>query len=110
MLPRLREAGWHGRCFIPRQHAGLVRCPGCGSTQNRESTGGYVDDTTITTKVKTAIYGEESLRSADNSVKTFKGTVQLSGFVDSTQRAQRAEEVTLAVAGVEHVKNSLIVK
>jgi osmotically-inducible protein OsmY len=83
---------------------------GCAATQSRESTGGYIDDSTITTKVKAAIFGEESLRSADVSVETFKGTVQLSGFVDSAQHARRAEEVTLAVHGVERVNNNLIVK
>lgn len=83
---------------------------GCASTRTRESTGEYVDDSTITTKVKAAIFGEESLRSGDISVETFKGTVQLSGFIDSTQHARRAEEVTLGVHGVERVKNNLIVK
>ena len=83
---------------------------GCAATRTRESTGEYVDDSTITTKVKAAIFGEESLRSADISVETFKGTVQLSGFVDSTQHARRAEEVAQGVHGVERVKNNLIVK
>ena len=54
---------------------------GCASTRTQEGTGEYVDDTAITTKVKAAIFNEPTLKSAEINVETFKGVVQLSGFV-----------------------------
>jgi len=83
---------------------------GCAATQKQESTGQYVDDSAITTKVKTAIFNEESLKTLQINVKTFKGVVQLSGFVDSAQNVKKAGEVAGSVSGVVSVKNDLIVK
>lgn len=83
---------------------------GCAATPKHESTGQYVDDTAITTKVKTAIFNEESLKTMQISVKTFKGEVQLSGFVNSAQVVKKAGEVARSVEGVVSVKNDLIVK
>ena len=64
----------------------------------------------ITTKVKAAIYNEPSLKVSQINVETFKGEVQLSGFVDSPQSVNKAGEVARGVNGVKSVKNSLIVK
>lgn len=83
---------------------------GCTSTHKRESTGQYVDDSVITAKVKTAIFKEETLKALQINVKTFKGVVQLSGFVDSSQAASKAGEVAKNVDNVVSVKNDLIVK
>ena len=83
---------------------------GCAATQTRESTGGYVDDSAITTKVKTAIFSESTLKTMQINVKTFKGVVQLSGFVNSEQSVTKAGEVARGVNGVVDVKNDLIVK
>ena len=83
---------------------------GCAATQTRESTGEYVDDTAITTKVKAAIFSEDTLKSMQISVKTFKGVVQLSGFVNSAQNVIKAGEVARSVEHVKEVKNDLIVK
>jgi len=83
---------------------------GCAATQKRESTGQYVDDSVITTKVKAAIFDEETLKTLQINVKTFKGVVQLSGFVDSTRSVSKAGEVAGGVNGVVSVKNDLIVK
>ena len=83
---------------------------GCASTPTRESTGEYVDDSTITTKVKTAIFNDPALKVFQINVETFKGEVQLSGFVDSAQAVKRAGEVARSVGGVKSVKNNLIVK
>src|SRR5512143_1396827 len=83
---------------------------GCASTPTRESTGEYVDDSTITTKVKAAIFNDPSLKVFQINVETFKGEVQLSGFVDSSQSVNRAGEVARGVKGVKSVKNNLIVK
>lgn len=82
---------------------------GCAATQNRESTGEYVDDSVITTKVKAAIFDEPSLKVFQISVETFKGEVQLSGFVDSEQSVRKAGEVAGRVAGVRSVTNNLVV-
>lgn len=83
---------------------------GCASTRTHESTGQYVDDTTITTKVKAAIFDDPSLKTLQINVKTYKGEVQLSGFVDSGHSVTKAGEVARSVNGVVSVKNDLIVK
>jgi len=87
-----------------------VPCLGCASTSTRESTGQYVDDSTITAKVKTAFVEDSSLKSLQISVKTYKGVVQLSGFVDNRHMVARAGEVASQVPGVKDVKNDLAVK
>ena len=83
---------------------------GCASTAKSEGTGEYVDDTVITAKVKTAILQEPSLKSAEINVETFKGTVQLSGFVGSQANVNTAMVVARDVKGVKSVKNDMLVK
>jgi len=83
---------------------------GCAATRTKEGTGGYVDDSVITTKVKSAILTDPALKVFQINVETFKGEVQLSGFVDSHQMAKKAGEVARSVHGVVGVKNNLIVK
>jgi osmotically-inducible protein OsmY len=83
---------------------------GCASTRTSEGTGEYFDDSTITTKVKSAILMDSSLKVLQINVETFKGVVQLSGFVDSAQSSTKATEVARGVKGVVKVKNDLIVK
>ena len=82
----------------------------CASTRTQESTGGYVDDSVITTKVKGLLAQDDFLKSFQISVETFKGTVQLSGFVNSQKAVDKAGEIARSVKGVESVKNNLIVK
>jgi len=88
----------------------LVSIVGCASTSKQEGTGEYVDDSVITTKVKAAIFNEPSLKSAEINVETFKGEVQLSGFVSSRAAESKAVEVTRSVKGVKSVKNDMRVK
>ncbi len=83
---------------------------GCASTSTSEGTGEYVDDAVITTKVKTAIFNEPTLKSAEINVETFKGKVQLSGFVNSKQDVDKAVMVARTVKGVDSVKNDMRVK
>jgi osmotically-inducible protein OsmY len=83
---------------------------GCASTPTRESSGQYVDDSAITTKVKAAILNESSLKVFQINVETFKGEVQLSGFVDSARSVNKAGEISRGVPGVKSVRNNLIVK
>ena len=83
---------------------------GCASTANKEGTGEYVDDTVITTKVKAAIFNEPTLKSAEINVETFKGVVQLSGFVSSAAAESTAVAVARKVAGVKSVKNDMRLK
>jgi len=83
----------------------------CASTAKcAESTGKYVDDSVITTKVKSLLAEDDFLKSFKISVKTYKGTVQLSGFVNSQQAVDKAGEIARSVKGVQSVKNNLIVK
>jgi osmotically-inducible protein OsmY len=88
----------------------LVSVVGCAGTPQKEGTGEYVDDTVITTKVKSAIFAEPTLKSAEINVETFKGAVQLSGFVNSQTDINKAIEVTHAVGGVKSVKNDMRLK
>lgn len=83
---------------------------GCSSTPTRESTGEYVDDAAITAKVKAAIFNEPTLKSTEINVETYKGDVQLSGFVAQPQDAQKAADVARGVKGVSSVKNDIRVK
>ncbi|MBK6957059.1 MAG: BON domain-containing protein [Nitrosomonas sp.] len=83
---------------------------GCASTSKQEGTGEYFDDTVVTTKVKAAILNEPSLKSAEINVETFKGVVQLSGFVNSQADINKAVEVVRKVNGVKSVKNDMRVK
>ena len=83
---------------------------GCAATQKHESTGQYVDDSVITTRVKTAIFKEDTLKSMQINVKTYKGVVQLSGFVNSAQNVSKAGEVARSVENVVSVENDLLVK
>lgn len=88
----------------------LVSVVGCASTQKQEGTGEYVDDSVLTTKVKAAVFNEPTLKSAEINVETFKGIVQLSGFVSSEAAANKAVEVARAVKGVKSVKNDMRIK
>ena len=88
----------------------LVSAVGCASTSSKEGTGEYVDDSVITTKVKAAIFNEPTLKSAEINVETFKGVVQLSGFVNSQADINKAAEVARSVQGVTSVKNDMRVK
>jgi osmotically-inducible protein OsmY len=83
---------------------------GCASTAKQEGTGEYFDDTVITTKVKAAILNEPTLKSAEINVETFKGVVQLSGFVTSQAAENTAIAVTRKVEGVKSVKNDMRLK
>jgi osmotically-inducible protein OsmY len=83
---------------------------GCASTAKQESTGEYVDDTAITGKVKAAIFNEPTLKSAEINVETFKGVVQLSGFVSTPAAENTAMTVARSVGGVKSVKNDMRLK
>ncbi len=82
----------------------------CASTSKQSSIGEYVDDSVITTKVKSLLAADDFLKSFDIGVETYKGTVQLSGFVGSEKAIDKAVQIAGSVKGVVSVKNSLIVK
>ncbi len=88
----------------------LITVMGCASTSKQEGTGEYIDDSVITTKVKAAILDEPTLKVAEINVETFKGVVQLSGFVNSQADINKAVEVARGVRGVSSVKNDMRVK
>jgi hyperosmotically inducible periplasmic protein len=83
---------------------------GCAGSATKESTGEYIDDATVTTKVKAAFVRDPLVKALDVSVDTFKGTVQLSGFVDTPEQKSRAEQIAGGIAGVSAVKNNITVK
>lgn len=83
---------------------------GCAPSAHQKSTGEYVDDAVITTKVKAAIVEDKQLSALEIGVETFKGRVQLSGFVKSSADVSHATEVARKVKGVQSVQNNLIVK
>lgn len=82
----------------------------CAPTKTQEGTGGYFDDTVITAKVKSEFLKDNSLKSTEINVETFKGRVQLSGFVSSPQMANRAVSVARSVKGVMSVTNKMQIK
>lgn len=88
----------------------LVFAVGCASSSKQESTGEYIDDSTLTTKVKAAIFNEPTLKSAEINVETFKGVVQLSGFVSSQTAINKAVEIARQVNGVKSVRNDMRLK
>jgi osmotically-inducible protein OsmY len=85
----------------------VVSALGCASTSQKSSTGEYIDDSVITTKVKTAIFNEPSLKVNQITVETYKNVVQLSGFVDSSASMSKAVAVARSVEGVSSVKNDM---
>jgi osmotically-inducible protein OsmY len=96
--------------FVSFLTLAILTAIGCGSTQKQEGTGEYFDDTVITTKVKAAILNESTLKSTEINVETFKGVVQLSGFVSSSASINKAAEVARGVAGVKSVRNNIQLK
>jgi osmotically-inducible protein OsmY len=83
---------------------------GCAGTATRESTGEYIDDATMTTKVKAAFVKDPVVKAIDVKVDSFKGVVQLSGFVDTAEQKARAEQIAAGITGVTSVKNNISVK
>lgn len=83
---------------------------GCAATPKQEGTAEYIDDSVLTTKVKAAVFNEPTLKSSEINVETFKGVVQLSGFVNSQTDINKAVDVARDVKGVKSVKNDMRVK
>ncbi|PKO91143.1 MAG: transporter [Betaproteobacteria bacterium HGW-Betaproteobacteria-1] len=83
---------------------------GCASTPQQSSTGEYIDDSVITTKVKAAIVNDPDLKATEINVETFKGVVQLSGFVSSQEHINRAITLAKGVKGVTSVRNDMQLK
>ncbi len=90
--------------------AALAAFVGCASTSKSSSTGEYVDDSVITAKVKAAVFADSTLKSSEINVETYKGTVQLSGFVSSQADINQAVEVARNVNGVSSVKNDMRIR
>lgn len=80
---------------------------GCAGSSTQESTGEYIDDSVITTKVKSAFASDDQVSALNIKVTTFKGTVQLSGFATSRQEIKRAGQLARNVEGVKTVKNNI---
>jgi len=96
------------RCFVLLML--IATLVACASTSKQEGAGEYVDDSVITTKVKSLLVADDFLKSFEISVETYKGIVQLSGFVDSQKAVDKAGEIASGVKGVKSLKNNLNVK
>jgi osmotically-inducible protein OsmY len=83
---------------------------GCAPTSTRAGTGEYIDDTIITSKIKAAFAADPMVKATEVKVETFKGTVQLSGFVESRESAQKAVQIARQVKGVTEVRNNTVIK
>jgi hyperosmotically inducible protein len=83
---------------------------GCAGTATRESTGEYIDDASISAKVKAALVKDPVVKAIDVKVDTFKGAVQLSGFVDTPEQRAQAERIAASTNGVQSVKNNIQLK
>ena len=83
---------------------------GCAGSATKESTGEYVDDSVITTKVKAALLDDPLVSALAVNVETFKGVTQLSGFANSYTQRDRAERIARSVEGVVSVKNDIVIK
>jgi hyperosmotically inducible protein len=88
----------------------LLSVLGCASTRTQEDAGEYLSDSWITTKVKTALVGDSLVKATEVNVETFKGIVQLSGFVSSDQAMDQAVLVASNIEGVTSVKNDMRIK
>lgn len=83
---------------------------GCAGTPTKESTGEYIDNTALTAKIKAALISDELVKARDVQVETFKGVVQLAGFVDTAEQKAQAERIAQGMSGVKEVKNNIVVK
>ncbi|MFA7387607.1 MAG: BON domain-containing protein [Thiohalobacteraceae bacterium] len=90
--------------------AAMLSLGGCAGDGAAKSTGDYIDDSAITAKVKSQMLADKTVSGLKINVDTFKGTVQLSGFVDSEAEARRAVEIAQGVKGVKSVQNDLVVR
>lgn len=88
----------------------LIGLAGCAGTQTRESTGEYIDDAAITTKVKSALIADKEVSAFPVSVETVKGVVHLTGTADTRTEADKAATIARGVAGVKSVVNKIQVK
>ncbi|HZP87235.1 MAG TPA: BON domain-containing protein [Burkholderiales bacterium] len=88
----------------------LAQVQGCAPTETRRSVGRTVDDATITARVKTALLADKDVSGLDVKVDTYRGVVQLSGFVDNAEQAARAEQIAQGIGGVRSVRNEIQVK
>jgi osmotically-inducible protein OsmY len=104
----MRKGNFIIRCLLVLMLIATIAA--CASTRTHESTGEYVDDSVITTKVKALLANDDFFKSFQISVETYKGIVQLSGFVNSQQAVNKASEIVRSVQGVKSVKNDLLVK
>jgi osmotically-inducible protein OsmY len=89
---------------------GMLALAGCAGSETSRSTGGYLDDKTISTKVEAKLAGDSLTQAIQVDVETYNGVVQLSGFVDKEETIQRAEDLARSVQGVKEVKNNLVLR
>jgi hyperosmotically inducible periplasmic protein len=90
--------------------AGVIGFTGCAGDRYNRSTGEYIDDKALTTRVSSALSDNAEYKFGDVVVNVFRGTVQLSGFVNTSDQKSRAAEVARSVNGVRDVVNNITIK
>lgn len=88
----------------------LITLAGCAGTRTQDSTGEYIDDASITTKVKSEMIADEHVSAAHIDVKTIRGVVYLTGSADTRAEANKATEIANGVSGVKSVENDIQIK
>ena len=106
----MRLMGRYGSTLIAVVAVVVLLVQGCAPTATRESAGEYLDDSTITTKIKTKLLGDPVVSGFAVSVETFRGRVVLSGFVNSQTQVDRAIALSREVPGVREVQSALVIK
>lgn len=87
----------------------LITTTGCAVSRDQETVGSYMDDSVITTRVKSRFIDDKSVDASAVSVETLNGIVMLSGFARSATEKKNAEALALSVKGVKGVKNELAI-
>lgn len=82
----------------------------CSPSGTHRGTGEYIDDTAVTARVKAALATDPNVKATEVQVDTFRGTVQLSGFVDSPESAARAAQLARDTKGVKEVRNAMVIR
>jgi osmotically-inducible protein OsmY len=100
----------HVRKFAFGVALAMLALGGCAAIEGRETAGQYVDDATVSTKVRAELVKDQALKAFDIHVETMQDVVQLSGFVDSSQQKAQAERLAAGVSGVRRVRNDIVVR
>jgi osmotically-inducible protein OsmY len=107
---KMKTSGWCWLLCLGLSMAAVTTFTGCAGNQYDRSTGQYIDDKSLTLRVHDALHGNSEYKFDNVDLNVFRGTVQLSGFVDNADQKSKAEEIAKGVQGVQNVVNNISVK